>query len=221
MDTAVTTPSTQRTIGWRIAAGVLVGLVALMLLAAGIAGIWTRAAHSDHGYIASGAHVYQTSGRAIVSDTMDVNDVPSWLVAKIWVDASAAGDRPLFVGVGPRADVDRYLAGVARSTVDDVNFGPFSVDYVTARGTAVPTRPDAQTFWAESSQGAHPSVAWKVRDGDWRVVVMNADGSPRVAADAKVGGSIRGDIWIVVGGLALGIVLLAGAVALVAGGRRR
>jgi hypothetical protein len=221
METAVPTPTTRRPGGWRIASATTLGLIALALLAAGIAGIWARAAHSDHGYIASGAHPYTTDGRAIVSDTMDVSDLPGWLVGKIWIDASSTGGKPLFVGVARRADVDRYLAGVSRSIVDDVHFGPFGVDYVRTPGKAAPGRPGDRTFWAASSVGAHPSVAWKIRDGNWRVVVMNADGSPRVSTDAKVGGSIRGDVWIVAGGLALGVVLAAGAVALLVGGSRR
>ena len=35
----------------------------------------------------------------------------------------------------------RYLAGVARSTIEDVNFGPFDPAYSLTRGTAVPARP--------------------------------------------------------------------------------
>ena len=219
METAVTAPPIRQPSGGRIAAASAVALIALGLVAAGVAGLWTRAAHSDHGYIASGAHPYTTNGRAIVSDTMNVNDVPRWLVAKVWVDASATAGRPLFVGVGRGKDVDRYLAGVSRSTVDDVNFDPFDVSYIATPGNAVPARPASQTFWAASSEGSHPSVAWKLRDGDWRVVVMNADGSPRVAADTKLGGSIRGDLAVAIGALALGVALAALAVALIV--RRR
>jgi hypothetical protein len=58
------------------------------------------------------------------------------------------------------------------------------------------------------------------RSGHWRVVVMNADASPRVVADAKVGVAIRGALPIAISFLALGLALAAGAVALGAGAAR-
>jgi hypothetical protein len=48
---------------------------------------------------------------------------------------------------------------------------------------------------------------------------MNADGSPGVATDAKVGATVQGALAIVIVALALGLALLAGAVALVLRGR--
>jgi high-affinity Fe2+/Pb2+ permease len=44
---------------------------------------------------------------------------------------------------------------------------------------------------------------------------MNADGSRGVATDAKVGATVHGALVVVIVALALGLALLAGAVALV------
>jgi hypothetical protein len=217
MDTTLPVPTTRRPGAARIAAGVTLGVIGLLLVAAGIAGIVTRTS-SDGGYVSTDTHPYSSSGRAIVTDAMHVGALPDWFVARLRVKASS--DKPLFVGVGRRADVDRYLAGVARSTIEDVSYGPFDVSYSTQRGSAIPARPAAQRFWAVSSTGAgRQTVSWKVRNGSWRVVVMNADGSKGVATDAKVGATVHGALALVIAALALGLALVAGAVALVT--RRR
>jgi hypothetical protein len=217
MDTALTTPTTREPSSGRLVAASLVGILALLLLAVGGAGLWARSS-SDGGYVSSGTHPYETSGRAVVSDAMDVDEFPSWLVAKLRVKASS--DKPLFVGVAPRADVDRYLAGVAHSTVEDVNFSPFEADYSSQPGTKAPARPAQQTFWVSSSTGAgKQSVTWNIKDGSYRFVVMNADGSPGVHAEAKVGATLHGAIIVVLAALAAGLALLALAIVLVVRGR--
>lgn len=217
MDTAVTAPTSRRPGAARIAAGVTIGIIGLLLVAAGIAGVVTRAS-SDGGYVSTGTHQYSSNGRAIVTDAMNVGAFPDWLVARLRVRASS--DKPLFVGIGRRADVDRYLAGVRHSTIEDVSYGPFDVSYSTQPGTAIPGRPAAQRFWTASSAGAgRQTVAWKVQNGSWRVVVMNADGSPGVTTNAKVGATVHGALAVVLVALALGLALVAGALALVLRGR--
>jgi hypothetical protein len=212
MDTTLPAPASRRPGSARIAAGAALGVIALLLVAAGIAGIVARAS-SDGGYISTGTHRYAWSGRAIVTDAMHVGAFPDWLVARLRVKATS--DKPIFVGVGRRADVDRYLAGVAHSTIEDVNYGSFDISYSAQPGSAIPARPAAQTFWVASSTGAgRQAVMWKVQNGSWRVVVMNADGSPRVATDAKVGATVHGALALVIAALALGLALLAGAAAL-------
>jgi hypothetical protein len=217
MDTAVTTPTTREPSSGRLVAASLVGILALLLLAVGGAGVWARAT-SDHGYVSTGTHPYETSGRAIVTDAMDVKEFPSWLVAKLRVKATS--DKPLFVGVAKQKDVDRYLAGVRHSTVEDVNFGPFEVDYSSQPGAKAPNRPGQQTFWLDSSTGSgQQSVAWKVQNGSYRFVVMNADGSTGVHADAKVGATLHGAFIAALAALVAGLALLGLAVTLIVRGR--
>jgi hypothetical protein len=63
-----------------------------------------------------------------------------------------------------------------------------------------------------SARGAgEQALTWKVRDGSWRLVVMNAGGAPRVAADVSVGARLPHL-------LAYGFGLLGGAVVLLAAG---
>jgi hypothetical protein len=217
MDTTLPTPTSSRPGAARIAAGATLGVIGLLLMAAGIAGIVARTS-SDGGYVSTDSHRYSSSGRAIVTDAMHVGAFPDWLVASLRIRASS--DKPLFVGIGRRADVDRYLAGVAHSTIEDVSYGAFDVSYSAQPGSAIPGRPAAQPFWTASSTGAAvQTVSWKLRSGSWRVVVMNADGSQGVATDAKVGATVHGALVLVIVALALGLALLAGAVALVIRGR--
>jgi hypothetical protein len=217
METAAPAPTVRPASTGRYVAASLVGLVAVLFVAAGGAGLWTRYGTSDHGWISSGTHRYAASGRAIVSGTLDADGIPNWLIAKARITASSDNGRPLFIGVARRADVDRYLAGVAHSTVQDVNFGPFDATYSSTRGNAVPARPASQTFWVKSGT---PTATWKIRNGHWRVVVMNADASLGVVADAKVGVTIRGALAVAFSLLGVGLALAAAAVAIGVGGRR-
>jgi hypothetical protein len=213
MDTTVAAQTARPPGAARIATAATLGIIGLLLAAAGIAGIVARAS-SDGGYVSTGTHRYASSGRAIVTDAMHVGTFPDWLVARARVEATS--DEPLFVGIGRRVDVDRYLAGVAHSTIEDVSYGPFDVSYRAETGSAIPPRPAAQAFWVASSTGAgRQTVSWKLRQGSWRVVVMNADASRGVATEAKVGATMHGALAVVIVLLALGLVLVAGAVALV------
>jgi hypothetical protein len=222
METVAPAPVVKEPGSARLIGASVIGLLALLLISAGAAGLWARTASTDHGWITSGSHRYAASGNAIVSGSLDVDGVPDWLVAKVRVSASSDDNHPIFVGVARRADVDRYLAGVAHATVEDVNFDPFRVSYSSTPGTAAPARPAAQTFWAESKVGTGTQkVSWKIRNGNWRVVVMNADGSPRVVADAKVGATVRGAVAIAISLLGAGLLLAGLAVALIVNGRRR
>jgi hypothetical protein len=46
-------------------------------------------------------------------------------------------------------------------------------------------------IWEASNQGSgRQSIDWEIEDGDWSVVVMNADGSAGVDAGVSAGASI-------------------------------
>lgn len=214
MESAAPAPSVRPRSTGRYVAASAVALLALLL---GAAGLWARYGASERGWITSGAHRYATSGRAIVSGSLDADGIPNWLVAKARITASSGNGHGLFVGVARRADVDRYLAGVAHSTVEDVDFGPFEATYSSTAGAVAPARPAAQPFWAESGTG---TATWKIRNGRWRVVVMNADASPGVVADAKVAATIRGALPVAFSLLGVGLALAAAAVAIAVGRRK-
>ena len=62
---------------------------------------------------------------------------------------------------------------------------------------------------------------WDVEDGDWVIVVMNPDGSTGVAADLRIGAEVDDLIWIAIGFVVAGLLMGAGAAALIYLGSRR
>ncbi len=57
---------------------------------------------------------------------------------------------------------------------------------------AAPSHPPTRNIWAASQQGSGTqTMNWEIEDGDWSVVVMNADGSLGVDADISAGAESR------------------------------
>jgi len=117
--------------------------------------------------------------------------------------------------------VARYLNGVGHTEISDFEADPFKVTYVPRPGGQPAADPAAQTFWVASDSGTGPrTLDWNVADGNWSVVVMNADGSQGVDADVSIGSKLPVVLPVsiaalVVGGLLviLGIVVIAVTVA--------
>jgi hypothetical protein len=202
-----TTQPKKRT-GLTIGAWVVAVLGALVLAAGGTA-IWANTRErDDNGYFSANAHRYQTHTRAIATDSITVGSyVPTWLAGKVRLDVS--GDKPLFVGIAPKATVDAYLAGVEHTDATNLGLDPFKVTYVEHRGTVDPGRPASEPFWAAAVSGTGSPLAWKLRSGSWSIVVMNADGSRDVAAKIGVGVKVPALLWVGIGLTLFGGALLA------------
>jgi hypothetical protein len=136
---------------------------------------------------------------------------------RIRVTPTSAGG-PLFVGVAPSADVDRYLAGVNHTVITE-----FFDDKTEAEGGSTSAAPpETQDFWVASATGPGPqTLEWEPADGSWTVVVMNADARPGIAVGADLGAKVPALPWIALGFLLAGALLLAGGAILVAGAFRR
>ena len=139
---------TGLTIGAWVAA-----VLGVLVLAAGVTGIWASSSKRDHnGYFSANAHRYQTHTRAIATDSITVGSyVPTWLAGKVRLDVS--GDKPLFVGIAPKATVDAYLARIAHTEATKLDLDPFKVTYVDHPGTVDPGRPASEPFWAAAVSG--------------------------------------------------------------------
>lgn len=210
------------------AAGAIVALVLGSLLAiigiAGIAGGLTAstisARQGPDGYISSPTRVFSTASYALASPPARIgtDKVPFDLGS---VRLSATSTKPggqVFIGVGPKREVDRYLSGVNISEVAGVESSPFRVQQRDVPGTAAATPPGEEGFWVEFASGSGTQeITMDLRSGNWVVVVMNSDAGAGVSVNlqAAVRSSLLATVppalWI--GGLAM-LFLGAGLVSL-------
>jgi Domain of unknown function (DUF4389) len=204
--------------------GCLVGLLGLALVVGGAALLWAnQALRDDDGYFTSDTERFQTPLRAISSENLDLGDVPGgsdrW--ADLRIRAERPGGAPVFVGIGPRVEVEQYLAGVPHAVITDLDLDPFRATYEPRLGRRLPLPPATQDFWAARATGpGEQTLTWDVEDGDWQIVAMNADGSAPVVLDASLGVKISFVLGVAIGILVVGVLLLGGGIAMaVLGGR--
>jgi hypothetical protein len=84
----------------------------------------------------------------------------------------------VFAGVGPAEDVADFLDGTAHEVVRVTSL-PFTPKQEAGPGTPSPLPPPAPAgLWVASIQGkGSQEMIWPSTDGDWRVVLMRADGT--------------------------------------------
>ena len=137
--------------------------------------------------------------------------------ATVRVRASNPAGDPISIGIASEQAFDRYLTQVAHEEVSDVRSGPFTYDSVRRGGSATPGVPASASFWAATATGAGTqALTWKPDVGRWAVVVMNADGSPRVAADVSVGAKTGVLLPVGIGLFALSLLVVIASAALFA-----
>ena len=213
--------------------GSLLALIALCALVGGAYGLWLHTTQRSDGYVMSSSERFATNSYALATRTLHVSsDVPSFLYGRDWLGnvriggASANPNRPLFIGIARKNDVDRYLAGVAHREVVDVNANPFGTTYrpsYRARPGGKPATPPGRAgFWVAQVAGrGSQTLTWRVKQGDWAVVVMRPDGSRGVSADLAAGAKLPALLWASIGLLLFGLLVLGGAVALIYFGARQ
>jgi hypothetical protein len=205
-----------------IVLGSIVGLLGLGLAAVGGFLLWADRTQREGGYLTTQTERFATSSYALTRERLEVDaGEPNWIwndnwLGKVRIRGEGASAKPLFIGIGPEAAVAGYLGRVAHADVEDIDVDLFRVDYRQIAGAAPRGPPTAQSFWAASASGqGRQSVTWKVRDGDWSVVLMNADGSRGVAADVDLGAKLSFLLWVAIGLLVGGALIVGGSVALI------
>ena len=206
--------------------GAIASLIAVALVAGGALALWGNSLKDDDGYLRTDTERFTADTRALATDNLDVNLGDADFIAqtddlgKIKVTAQSRDGKPVFVGIARSSDVERYLGGVPHTTVNDIDVTPFRADYERHSGHRHPVSPEHAGIWAASSQGSgKQSIHWKVDDGDYSVVVMNADGSLGVDADISAGADIPflGELgWSAIGSGAFALILGIGLIAMAA-----
>jgi hypothetical protein len=197
--------------------GIVVGgLLAFLGLVIGGGGGAVLATIGSDGKVKSGQQSFSTSGSALVTSSADLRgideiaDVVGDPRVRMSVRTTTPGQR-VFVGVAPAADVDRYLASASIDEITDFDVNPFTMKHNPRNGWAKPAPPTKQPFWTAQSTGANgATLDWKARSGEYRMVVMNADGRPGVRTQGDVSVTIphtSAVSWSLIGG---GLLLLLG-----------
>ena len=179
----------------RIAATIAASIAALLslgLLAAGGVLLWGDSKKDEQGYLTTHTERFATGSYALATENLDLDldgldtvlDRDNYGKIRLKVDSGS----PVFVGIAPTADVTRYLRNTAHALVTDVSYPDFDADYDARPGAERPAAPATQDFWAASANGPGPqTLTWDVEDGDWSIVVMNADTSRGVGARISAG----------------------------------
>jgi len=225
---AAATPSA----GWstrRIAAAVLASITALLGLAAvalGATGVVVDQTQRDRsGYITSSGESYSTGTYALESDGYRAGTTAEWSVARALVGTvriQSVSNQPVFIGIAPANAANNYMMHVGHAQAGD--FDTQSSDLRVHPGGAPRTLPAAQHFWVAHASGAgEQTVTWKVRSGNWRVIVMNANGTRDVTSQLSIGATFPRLLTIGLAALAAGllILLLSGGALYVVSRRRR
>ncbi len=210
--TAPALPTPARRAGSRRVVAALAGAAALFFVAVSGFAFYGELQKDDAGYLATDSHRFATDRSAIASEAMDfdakVTDFDGY--GKVRLQAESNAGEPVFVGIASAEDADEYLAGTDHARVSELDYMPFDADYDEHKAARGPAAPAAQDIWKASSQGdGKQTVTWDAEHGDWTVVVMNADGSPRVDADVSAGADVPvlDDVAAVSLALALGLGL--------------
>jgi len=177
-------------------AGAMLVVIAMGAIPAGAAGLLLeRAGRDSSGYIATDSQHFSADGYALTTSPGAIrlegsSALMERLLGDVRVSGTSATTAPLFIGIGPTADVTAYLNGVEHSVVTFTGRRSVPV-YRDVAGTAPSALPGAERFWVAKTAGTGPLVVdWQPRSGDWTVVVLNADGTRAVAADLKIGATL-------------------------------
>jgi hypothetical protein len=185
--------------------GILVLLPGLALLAGGGVLLWADLANRSDGYVFSETDEFSTEGHALVSERIELADA-DWLpfsaaLGTARAEVTSTNGSELFVAIAPATEANAYLDGVEHSVIDDLGSGP--IDEVRVPGGEPSGSPAEQDFWTVQTSGTGTQqLNWEPTQGDWRFVVMNADGSAGLSIDARVGATVPalgGLAWALLG----------------------
>ena len=219
-----------RRTGSRWTTGRIVSLVVGCVMAIGALGLAApgfallaadQLARDDDGFLMSPEQTLTTSTYAITSGDQQLHVdappylTPSALLGDLKLTATGADGSAVFLGIGPAADVENYLAGVQHVSLVEIRDG--EAVYRTTAGSSPSSDPLAADFWvAEASGTGVQEITWTPENGDWAVLVMDAGARRGVDVAVTAGAEVPSVPWVVgtllslAGiGLVLSVVLIA------------
>jgi hypothetical protein len=196
------------------------GALAVLGALAALGGGGVLAAFGTDGTLDSGPHLVSTPAAAIVSSVANIKNTSgaATITGQPSVRISATpvqGTAGVFVGIGPVARVDRYLAGVATDEVASLSTDRYRISGVHHRGQANAEPPATQHFWAaQASSTRTAEINWRIRDGQYRVVIMSADGHGGFATTSAIAATLPNVPRYALAALLLGLLMAGGGTAL-------
>ena len=194
------------------------GLIGIALLVGGGAVVAAHLfARDDDGYYTSDREQLESATYAITSEEIDLGaDADDWapegLLGEVRIRVES--DTPIFIGIGPDVDVARYLGRVAYDELTDFDDGEAQFDL--HQGARPRTPPGEQDFWvAEADGSGEQALTWDADFGRWTMVAMNADAARDVTIAADAGVKLDWAVWAGLGLLVVGLLMTAGAVAVI------
>lgn len=171
------------------------GVAGALLLLGAVLTLAGLAQRSEGGFFTTAPGVVATSTSALVTREIDVEARrpanPSFDVGdlgRVRIRATVDPVDAIFLGIGPTAEVERYLRNSAYDEMESYQENPLRVDFRRSLGSEVPGPPADQAFWVASAVGTGgTSLEWDKRGGAWTAVAMNADGRPGVEATVDLG----------------------------------
>ncbi len=196
----------------------IAGLIGLALLIGGLAVLAAYAfGRDDDGYFASDREHLDSATYAITTENIDLGEeaidwAPDEVLGDVRIQVDA--DAPIFVGIGPDANVDRYLRDVAHDELTGFNDG--EPEFASHEGARPKTAPSDQGLWVAKTEGAgEQELTWDAEFGQWTAVVMNADATRGVDVEANAAVKLDWVIWVGLGMFVVGLLMTAGAVVVV------
>jgi hypothetical protein len=192
--------------------GAMLLIPAAGLGAAGAALLTFDGMRDSSGYVTSPVLRANSSTAVITADGITIEGGDFWArnladVGGVRITVASTTGKPLFVGIARQAQVESWLSGTARDSIAGVSDDEVSYDRTAGMVRPV-AAPAEQDFWLASTTGADSAtLEWQATDGNYTVVLANADGSVDVGARVRGSAQIP-DLSALGGGvLAAGIAL--------------
>jgi hypothetical protein len=199
--------------------GVLVLLLSSGLLLAGGVLLAADVTERSDGYLISPEDRLAGPGYALVSERIELSTGADWMpisaalgTARVEVTGTTSGSET-FIGIAPVDDATAYLGGVQRTVVDGLGLDASVPREVSGNAPSGP--PAEQDFWTVQAAGpGTQQLSWVPAEGDWMLVIMNADGSAGISVDARIGATLPALDGLAWGLLVAGLICVAIAVLL-------
>jgi hypothetical protein len=158
-----------------------------------VAGGIALAVPDEDGWVSAGPIRMRTEAVGFVGEDIEIDfgdhanrrgTFIGWDAIPARFEIDSRNDKTVFVGIAGAADARAYLNGVAVDRVESWDHDP---ELVSVPGALSIAPPESQDIWVASNEAG--DLEWDISDGDWAIVVLNADGTPGV--DVGVTGSAR------------------------------